>query len=382
MTGTATADAATADAATADVTILDGFALAETRDDAEVRALLRRSVMPGAVHVAFTREPDYFAGEGLAGAVDRTLVHRRDARLDGVARLSTHTLHRNGCARRIGYFGELRVAPDATHSARILRDGFARLREFVQADALDGCFTSIATDNARARRVLECGRRFGLPAYTPLVDLVTLLLPVQGHASTPTRRADVTPATRDELADFLDTNAQAAQLTLTWDDARWDALSEHGIGPEHFCVIRDNGRIIAAGAVWDQRAFRQTVVVGYEGALRWSRPFVNVLARAGLAPALPTPGNVLAQGSILGATVSHEAHWPALWHALRADAARRGLQWLLIARDADDAQLAALRATGRAREYRTRLYDVRWSDMPAWPDPWDTRPFRPEVGLL
>ena len=87
-------DAATADAATADVTILDGFALAETRDDAEVRALLRRSVMPGAVHVAFTREPDYFAGEGLAGAVDRTLVHRRDARLDGVARLRQRRRHR------------------------------------------------------------------------------------------------------------------------------------------------------------------------------------------------------------------------------------------------------------------------------------------------
>lgn len=375
--------AATADAATADMTLREGFALAGARDDAEMRALLRRSVMPGAVHVAFTREPDYFAGVGLAGAVDRTLVHRRDAQLDGVARLSTHTLHRNGFARRIGYFGELRLAPDAAHSARILRDGYSRLREFVQADALDGCFTSIATDNARARRVLECGRRFGLPAYTPLIDLVTLLLPVHGHVSTPARRADATPATRDELADFLNTNAQTAQLTLTWDDARWDALSEHGIGPEHFFVIRDSGRIVAAGAIWDQRAFRQTVVVGYEGALRWSRPFVNVLARAGLAPTVPTPGDVLAQGSILGGTVSHEMHWPALWHALRAEAARRGLQWLLIARDASDAQLPAMRATGRrAREYRTRLYDVRWPDMPAWPDAWDARPFRPEVGLL
>ena len=35
-------------------------------DDAALRALLRASVVPGAVRVAFTREPRYAAGEGLA----------------------------------------------------------------------------------------------------------------------------------------------------------------------------------------------------------------------------------------------------------------------------------------------------------------------------
>src|SRR5690606_34399488 len=39
----------------------DGFALATHEDDADLRALLRRSAMPGAIRVAFTREPSYFA---------------------------------------------------------------------------------------------------------------------------------------------------------------------------------------------------------------------------------------------------------------------------------------------------------------------------------
>ena len=57
--------------------------LASRRDDGELRALLRRSVIPGAVRIAFTREPDYFAAQALAGAEDVTVVSRHDGRLTG-----------------------------------------------------------------------------------------------------------------------------------------------------------------------------------------------------------------------------------------------------------------------------------------------------------
>lgn len=383
--------------------LADGFALASTDDDADVRALLRRMVMPGAVSVAFTREPDYFAGEGLAGAHDRTLVHRHDGRLEGVARLSTNTLHRSGHAARLGYLGELRMAPDASHRAQILRDGYACLHEYVQEEALDACFTSIATDNVRARRVLEHGRRFGLPAYRPMADLVTVLLPV-GRVEYPS--ASVAPSPdRDELTAFLSEQSRAAHLTLTWDALRWQQLAEHGITPADFRVVRARGTtgpIVAAGAVWDQRAFRQTVVVAYDGTLRWTRPLVNTLAAAGLAPALPAPGTVLAHGAILGLSVDHEHEarasdvrsrasvWTALLRLLSADAARRGLAWLMVTRDRLDPQLASLRDQARlssripasTREYHTNLYAVEWPGQEASSDAWDGRPFRPEVALL
>ncbi len=383
--------------------LANGFALASRDDDADVRALLRRMVMPGAVSVAFTREPDYFAGEGLAGAHDRTIVHRHDGRLEGVARLSTNTLHRSGHAARLGYLGELRMDPDASHRAQMLRDGYACLHEYVQEEALDACFTSIATENVRARRVLEHGRRFGLPAYRPLAELVTVLLPVS-RLEQPSASVASSPD-RDELMAFLSEQSRAAHLTLTWDAARWQQLADHGITPADFRVVRAGGTtgpIVAAGAVWDQRAFRQTVVVAYDGALRWTRPVVNTLAAAGLAPALPAPGEVLAHGAILGLSVDREhaarvsnggrrsSVWTALLRLLSADAARRGLAWLMVTRDEHDPQLAALREQARlasripanVREYRTTLYAVEWPGHDASPDAWDERPFRPEVALL
>jgi len=368
--------------AVAPATHATGVALATPADEADVRALLRNTVMPGAVRVAFTREPDYFAGEGLAGAVDRTTIIRAAGRADAMGRLSLHTLHRNGAVRRIGYLGELRLAPDVPNAVRRLRDGYAFLRDHFIADGADGCFTSIAADNLRARRVLEHGGRLGLPTYVPIADLETRLAPVRRAPRAKRFDRVDTVVDRDELTAFLEHHARAAHLSPTWDNARWTALAAHGIGPSDFVVVRAHGRMVAAAAVWDQRSFRQTRICGYQGALRWSRPFMNVLARAGLAPSLPAPGTVVRQASVLGATVDHDRHWPTLWSALRAAADPRGIEWLIIARAAGDPQLEALRRAVGGRAYRTRLYAVRWPDAPAFIDSWDSRPFRPEVALL
>ena len=221
------------------VAVADGVSLMTPHDEAEVRQLLRRTVTPGAIRLAFTREPNYFAAEGLAGAVDRTFVLRAGGRVEGVGRLSTHAVHRNGVVRRIGYLGELRVAPETSNSVRALRDGYALLRAGLDADRVDGCFTSIAADNVRARRVLEHGARLGLPTYTPIAQLVTSLIPV-AHRFRREGRASAQAVVDDgELTDFLERHACEAQLTPTWNEARWAALARHGINVD--AVLQEPG---------------------------------------------------------------------------------------------------------------------------------------------
>jgi hypothetical protein len=371
----------------------DGVRLATPADDAALRALLRRAVMPGAVQVAFTREPAYAAGQGVASATDATVVWQRDGALTAMGRCSVRTLHRNGVPTRVAYLGELRFDPTRPTSARGMRDGYAALAEFAAAAGAEGCFTSIAEDNARARRVLENGGRLGLPAYRPVYRLVTLLAPLRRRWLAPTPRGTQGPGSApegdvldeqqiDELTAFLEARARRAQLSLTWDAARWQSLAAHGIRPADFLVVRANGGIVAAAAVWDQRAFRQTVIAGYDGLLGRARPAVNAMRALAGAPRLPTPGESLAQGSLLGATVASPEHWPALWRAAQVCGAARGLSWLALARDAEDAELPVLRHLLRPREYRTTLYDVLWRDRPAWREPWHVGIARPEVALL
>ena len=353
--------------------------LATAADDAALRQLLRRAVIPGAVRVAFTREPAYAAGSELAGADDATVIAERDGHLTAMGRCSVHTLHRNGLPRRVAYLGELRFDPAAPTSVRGMREGYAVLAEAAARAGAEGCFTSISDDNARARRILENGGRLGLPAYRPFCRLVTLLAPVKAGAAEHALDSTIDQA---ELSAFLERQARAAQLTLTWDDARWRALAAHGVTPQDFIVVRRSGRIVGAAGVWDQRPFKQTVIDGYVGVLRFTRPLVNVALALSARPPLPAPGAVFAQGALLALRVDDPADWSALWRAAEARATARGLAWLTLALDDRDPACAPLRRLMRARAYRTTLYDVTWSDRPTWPDAWDERPVRPEVGLL
>ena len=353
-------------------------------DDAAIRALLRASVIPGAVRVAFTREPHYFAGDALAGGEDHAVVARHDGRLVGLGRCTVYSLNRNGAPARVGYLGELRVAPGTAHSARLLRDGYAQLAESV--GDVDACFTSITSDNDRARAVLEQGGRLGLPVYTPLASLVTLVAPVAPVRATDTARgiaSDDGGAGEDveEAMAFIAARARNAQLTLAWDGDLLTRLAPHGFGAGDLVLVRRGGAVVAVAGVWDQRPFRQVVVDGYDTALQLTRTPANLWFRLTKRPMLPPPGSVLAQGAVLGATVTAPDDWHALWPALQARAHAKRLAWLAIARDARDPELAVLRALTHAREYHTTLYDVALGGR-APATAWDSRLVRPEVGLL
>ena len=361
--------------------VRDEVGPAGAADDAGLRALLRRSALPGPVRVAFTREPSVFAADGLAGGREYTVVARRDGRAVGMGRCSVHALTRNGTACRIGYLSALRVEPGLPGSARLLRMGYEDLTRRL-AGRVDGCVSSIGADNMRARRILERGRRIGLPEYQPLGDLVTLVAPVtrwRGLASV--ADAAMRRDEAGELHGFLRDHACRTNLALAWEPWQWQGLAGQGT-PADMQLVRQRGAIVAAGAVWDQRAFRQVVIDGYEGVLRVARPLVNLARSLARHPALPPPGTVLAQGAVLGASVSEPGQWPKLWPLLAARGARLGLDWLSLSRDARDPGLPILRRLTAAREYRTTVYAVGWPGGPSWPDDWDGRLLRPEAGLL
>jgi hypothetical protein len=363
---------------------VSGFRLASRLDDGDLRMLLRRSVMSGPVRVAFTREPDYFAAEGLAGAEDFTVVARPSGRFAGMGRCSVNSLYRNGQVQRVGYLGELRSLPGTRASPRLLRDAYAFMADTLANASVDAFFTSVTVDNSRARRVLERGAAFGLPTYRLLTSLVTLVAPIGRSPSRDAERGILEHGNEDTagLTAFLQEQASRVHLSLAWNSKQWSALARSGITPSDFHVVREAGCIVAAAAVWDQRAFRQTVVDGYGGALRLAWPLVNLVQSVRGLPHLPARGSALAQGAVLGASVAKEAAWPRLWSALHRHAAMRELSWLTLAIDARDPLLPLLRSLTRAREYHTMLYEVTWKDLHARSGAWDARLFRPEVGLL
>lgn len=358
------------------------FAVATRADDAAIRRLLRENPMRGAVSVGFEREPGYFRGADLAGGVDQTIVAHDGARLVCMGRCTDRECWVDGRETRVGYLAELRLDAAARGRFGILRWGYEFFRELHRDDPAAVYFTSIAADNERARRLLESGVR-GLPAYAFLSALDTLLVAVPRRVRTSRLRVEC--ATQERVPDLLrvlNAHGLRHQFAAVWTAERLAALAEHGLPLERFLLACDGDEIVACGALWDQRGFRQTVIHGYSRSLAIARPFVSFASHILGTPRLPLPGTVLAHAflSPLAFVKGAEAMLPDFIEAFFPLAAQSGVEFLTLALPTTDPRLPALRRRFSTRTWRSRLYRVSWPGQPCID--FEAAGFLPDVALL
>lgn len=352
-------------------------------DDAAIRRLLRENPMRGAVSVCFEREPDYFRGTDVAGGRDEIIVAYSASRLVCMGRCSRRECWVDGVARRTGYLAELRLDAAARGRFGILRDGYEFFHAQHHDDPAELYFTSIASDNAPARRLLERGVR-GMPTYEFLAELDTLLIAVPRRARPAKLRLErATPAHIPDLLRVLNEHGRRHQFAAVWTAENLRALAGHGLPLERFFIARDGGEVVACGALWDQRGFRQTVIHSYSGALRAVRPFINFASHILGTPRLPREGSALAHGflSPLAFANGAEASLPEFVVAALAPASQLGLEFLTLALPTHDSRLPALRRLS-TRTWRSRLYRVDWPDRAALRIGANEAPFLPDVALL
>ncbi|HWA25745.1 MAG TPA: hypothetical protein VG734_08800 [Lacunisphaera sp.] len=356
------------------------FAFATPDDDGDVRQLLRETPMRGTVSVGFTHEPDYFAGTGLAGASDRTVLARVGDRLVATGRCVTRPAWVNGEVRPVAYLGELRLAAGAQGRWDILRRGYEFFGEAYANEPADFCYTSIVADNTRARRLFERGAR-GLPRYEFIGELVTLLLPACSETDT-TGLQTVSGAevSGEALATFLNVAARTRQLAAHWTPEMLSKLAAHGLPPEDLVVLRDQEKIVACAGIWNQQSFRQIRIEGYSRPLAAARPIHNLLAPLLAQPLLPRAGSVL-NHAFLTPFACHPDRADAataLLKAARHTAASRGLDTVALGGFPDDPWLHRL----PGRRYLSRLYRVDWPGVRPAVAMLDGRPCLPDIGLL
>jgi ribosomal protein S18 acetylase RimI-like enzyme len=357
---------------------------ARPEDDADLRALLRDNAMQGWVALSLEREPSYFLGEGLMGPAVSVIARdlRAARRPVGMYSCTALPVHVNGRATQVGYLAGLRVDPAYRHRLRVVRHGFASVD--VLAPRLGDApfrFTSIASDNEAARRLLEAELP-GMPVYRPAGEMETLAFSTRHGRErgllTPARAADV-PA----LVRFYNRQARGWQLApvLTAD---WllGLRAEHGLALEDFWLLREDGVIRACLAVWDQRAFKQVTARAYRFPLGLLRYPYNSWAAVTGRMALPAPGQRLEQAFLAFFAVDPAAQDRAV-DVIRAglyQVARKGARVGVLGLSTTHALLPLLRARLHPHSLTTCIETV--SAPASTPPRLDTRPLQPEVAVL
>jgi hypothetical protein len=402
------------------------FSLATEVDDSGIRRLLRENPMAGRISLSLEREPDYFTD--ARHTEHQTIVARHQARVVCVGTCSFRQRFVNGEPRRVGYLGGLRLDQSVAGRFDILRRGYRFFREWQHPNPADFYFTAIAADNTRARKFLERDLP-GMPSYDYLGDFVTMLIPVprrrpgQELAPTPAVNSPrpacngVRPSSGAEMSErpaaregshtiaaervsapedgrtpgfgqvgtiigLLGEHSSRYQFAPCWTAEELRALQSLNLQLEDFRIVRNEGKPVAGAALWDQRSFKQTVIRGYAAPLAWARPWLNFAARLWKQPALPAVGSVLAHAVVshLAAPADQPETIAMLIHSLFPLARNKGIEWLTLGFAAADPRLAVLRSRFAAREYRSRLYRVRWLDLPG--AALDDRLPGPEIALL
>lgn len=356
------------------------FGIASQSDDAEIRRLLRENPMPGQISITLEREPNYLADADLPGERKQTIIARDKGRLVCAGACCVRKRFVNGFPRDVGYLGGLRL--DAAYAGRfdILRRGYEFFRKTQTGAPADFYFTSIASDNERARRVLERGLP-GMPEYAFLGEFVTALVSVTRGKKDATVLRQVKTG---ELTELINEGNQTRQFAPCWTDKELIAMEQLGLRQSDFVALRDERKIAGCGAIWDQRSFKQTVIRGYAPWLKLARPAVNAFGQTLHRPRLPEVGEALPNAfacHLAGRPESLDS-FVSLIRLLQNEAAQRDIQLLTLGFASNDPRLNAMRKHFRFRAYRSRIYVVRWPGIGGSASELDGRILGPEVALL
>ncbi|HZV34892.1 MAG TPA: hypothetical protein VFB72_10000 [Verrucomicrobiae bacterium] len=356
------------------------FAVAAESDDAEIRRLLLENPIQGRISVALEREPNYFADAQLSGETKQTIIARENGKIVCVGNCAVRERFVNGTVRRVGYLGGLRL--DAQRAGRfdIVRRGYNFFRELQACAPGDFYFTSVAADNERARRILERGLP-GMPRYEFICEFVTVLLSTT-HGSIVNRDSGLGPRALNEIVEHVNSHNQKYQFAPKWHGEDPVMLGGFGLRHCNFHFIGKRDESFGCAAIWDQRAFKQTVIRGYDRMLDLLRPAHNLFTRLSGRPKLPPSGAILANAYVSHLAADDPAMLLQLIANLRCVAGQSELELLTMGFAADDPRLAAITANFPHYQYRTRLYTVHWPGLGHAADELDGRALAPEVALL
>lgn len=257
------------------------FDLALPHEEELLREHLWKTPMKGAVELVFAREPNYFSIGKTQGDKVQTFVGKSDGTIKVSGIRATRLSQVNGNVQKTGYLADLRIAKSSRNGFALLQAN-RFLKKLHQQNPLPYYSAVITDDNDRALKSLASNHK-GFPRFRDYGRVLTpLLLTMRTLKSCPElERGSL--KTLPEICAKLNENKQQLAPYYSVNDFTSGKFPNFKV--ENFLILRQESKIKALAAVWDQTVFRQTVPLCYGGYYRWLRPVLNSFLSYGLPQA-------------------------------------------------------------------------------------------------
>ena len=276
----------------------------------------------------------------------------------------------NGQEEEVGYLSGVRV--DGRFRGRwLVPRGLRFLGEMDAEDPVPTYLATITGENREARGLLVEKPRPSFPRFEEVGRLYTAVIPVR--VTSPSQPPGVRSAVPEDLpriVSLLNEHGRGRQYSQVYSEEIFKGSETLGFRLEDFVVYEIDGGLSGVAGLWDQSAYKQTVVREYSRALRWTRPLYDAAARLARRHPLPAPGEPLRSAFAAFVCVAEDDRsvFRALLRRLLELGAKRGHAFLVAGLAVDDPLLSEVRRYAHV-PYHSTLYTVSWRGGPhATPD--------------
>lgn len=257
---------------------------ANEKDNQNLLRLARSTPMEGKLVVNVDRSPDYFILARLQGDDARVLVAEKDGELVGAIGFAIRRVIMGGRAYKIAYLGGIKLAESVRKGIAAYRLVKAASDYLLSADVEYGVL--LVMEGNAAMEALLSGRA-GIPHFYRIsqFELIYLLPLIKPSINSDFQIRPAQPVDEPALFDLWRNFHLNYELRPASPEKTWQILlQEPSFSLQNFYVAFKGEQLVAAVSVWDQQAFKRTIVERYGGSFRLIAKLLSpwqVLPKAG-----------------------------------------------------------------------------------------------------
>lgn len=247
------------------------FSLASKKDSSQILELFEDMDFSGDISVLFTRRPNPYTSLMKEG--EKTIIPIVRDMTDGtICAMGCCIIRKafiNGKVQNVGYLTGLKIKKEYKSLLHMFKNVYKFLHEETR-DLVDIYYTTILEDNKHAQRLLE-KRRKGMPSYHYKGDYTVYCFSKSAYNLKPRdknmNRYKFELSSKDKVREFYNDNLKKYNFSPIDADL-------YGLTDDDFFTIKDEeGNIVAACALWNQKEYKQYIVTKYSGILNYISKF-------------------------------------------------------------------------------------------------------------